>query len=94
MRVHYRSDNKPGKNCTLAELCREFETAKFTRQGGYDEVTMREELATRGWYEASHMFGRFLVLDLAKFKMHEFCRACGASIPPREGEGTCPKCAS
>lgn len=22
-----------------------------------------------------------------------FCRACGASIPPRAGEGTCPRCA-
>jgi|APSaa5957512622_1039677.scaffolds.fasta_scaffold14591_2 hypothetical protein len=22
----------------------------------------------------------------------EFCRNCGANIPPREGEGTCPKC--
>lgn len=22
----------------------------------------------------------------------EFCRACGASIPHRYGEGTCPKC--
>lgn len=24
----------------------------------------------------------------------DFCRACGASIPPREGEGTCPECVS
>ena len=22
----------------------------------------------------------------------EFCRYCGANIPPREGEGTCHKC--
>jgi hypothetical protein len=24
--------------------------------------------------------------------MSEFCRACGASIPHREGEGRCPEC--
>lgn len=25
--------------------------------------------------------------------MSDFCRACGADIPPRDGEGTCPDCA-
>jgi hypothetical protein len=24
--------------------------------------------------------------------MSDFCRACGASIPHREGEGRCPEC--
>ena len=29
--------------------------------------------------------------DFTEYKP-DFCRACGASIPPREGEGTCEIC--
>jgi hypothetical protein len=31
------------------------------------------------------------VLELANVGM-DFCMACGASVPPMIGEGTCPKC--
>ncbi len=30
--------------------------------------------------------------ELSALVREDFCRACGASIPPREGEGTCPVC--
>lgn len=30
--------------------------------------------------------------DAAWREAYDFCTHCGASIPPRLGEGTCPKC--
>lgn len=31
-------------------------------------------------------------VDECKYDKGDFCRHCGASIPKREGEGTCEKC--
>lgn len=68
MDIVYKSDNEPASTMTLETLI-----ANFKESGGFvcghNETDMREELASRGWYEGLHENGKYIVLNVNSMKV-------------------------
>jgi hypothetical protein len=70
MQVHYSSDGETPRFFSLEDLISNFkENGVFLTVYRTNEADMRDELATRGWYEGNHNFGRFLVINLDKMNL-------------------------
>jgi hypothetical protein len=65
MQVHYSSDGEGRGVMPLDDLIGNFD-CNDGWQFRHNEADMRDELETRGWYEGTHDFGRYLVLNLDK----------------------------
>jgi len=63
--VLYMADGEHTTFLPLGDLIR-----NFNENGGWHDrcnaEDMRDEIFGRGWYEGSHTFGRYLVVDVAK----------------------------
>jgi hypothetical protein len=65
MRVLYVSDGEPATIMPLETLVKNFNASR-TR---VIEEDLRHELAERGWFEGTHEFGRFLIVNLDRMQL-------------------------
>jgi hypothetical protein len=68
MNIFYTSDGEQPCTMQLDTLIANFDESDLCGwKYRHNETDMRNELASRGWYEGEHDFGRYLVLNIDKF---------------------------